>query len=292
MDMKAISEKKDMYAIINNMIMEKLQNGKAPWRQTWNDFGPARNYINKKPYRGINALVLNNLEFEYPLYMTFLQAKELGGHIKKGSKSIEVIYWKTLEFENDEKVTRIPFLRYYNVFNIECIDGIKLKLPTKYVNDPIDQCETIISEMPSKPIIEHGGDKPYYNWKEDKIKVPQRDNFILSDEYYATLFHELAHSTGHETRLNRETCMKPSPYGSRDYCKEELVAEIATCFLCGDAGIANNVVDNSSAYIQFWLERLTHLLREDAKAFVRASALAQKATDFILNRVEEPVLQD
>jgi antirestriction protein ArdC len=292
MVMKTTSEKKDMYSIINNMIMEKLQNGKAPWRQTWNDFGPARNYLNKKPYRGINALILNNMEFEYPLYMTFLQAKELGGHIKKGSKSIEVIYWKTLEFENDEKVTRIPFLRYYNVFNIECIDGIKLKLPTKYVNNPIDQCETIISEMPLKPIIEHGGDKPYYNWKEDKIKVPQRDNFILSDEYYATLFHELAHSTGHESRLNREACMKPLTYGSRDYCKEELVAEIATCFLCGEAGIANNVVDNSSAYIQFWLERLTHLLREDNKAFVRASALAQKATDFILNRVEELVLQD
>jgi antirestriction protein ArdC len=292
MVMKTTPEKKDMYAIINNMLMEKLQNGKAPWRQTWNDFGPARNYINKKPYRGINALILNNMEFEYPLYMTFLQSKELGGHIKKGSKSIEVIYWKTLEFENDEKITRIPFLRYYNVFNVECIDGITVKLPTRYVNNPIDQCETIITEMPSKPIIEHGGNKPYYNWKEDKVKVPQRDNFILSDEYYATLFHELAHSTGHESRLNRETCMKPSPYGSRDYCKEELIAEIATCFLCGEAGITNNVVDNSSAYIQFWLERLTHLLREDDKAFVRASALAQKATDFIMNRVEEPALQD
>jgi antirestriction protein ArdC len=235
---------------------------------------------------------LNNLDFEYPLYLTFLQAKELGGHIKKGSKSIEVIYWKTLEFENEDKIKKIPFLRYYNVFNIECVDGINIKLPTKYVNDPIEQAETIIRDMPSKPIIEHGGDQPYYNWKEDKVKVPHRDNFILSDEYYATLFHELAHSTGHESRLNRETCMKPAAYGSRDYCKEELVAEIATCFLCGEAGIANNIIDNSSAYIQFWLERLTHLLREDNKAFIRASALAQKATDFILHRVEQPALQE
>lgn len=124
------------------------------------------------------------------------------------------------------------------------------------------------------------------------MKVPHRDNFILSDEYYATLFHELAHSTGHESRLNRETCMKPSVYGSRDYCKEELVAEITTCFLCGEAGIANAIMDNSAAYIQFWLERLTHILREDNKAFVRASALAQKATDFILNRVPEPALSE
>jgi antirestriction protein ArdC len=292
MVMKTTSEKKDMYAIINNMIMEKLQNGKAPWRQTWNDFGPARNYVSKKPYRGINALLLNTMDFEYPLFLSFLQVKELGGFIKKGSKSVEVIYWKTLEFENDEKITKIPFLRYYNVFNIECVDGVKLKLPTKYVNDSNEYCESIINDMPSKPVIEHGGDKPFYNWKEDKIKVPHRDNFILSDEYYATLFHEHSHSTGHESRLNRETCMKPAVYGSRDYCKEELVAEIATCFLCGEAGIANAIIENSAAYIQFWLERLTHLLREDNKAFIRASAQAQKATDFILNRVGEPAFQE
>lgn len=290
--MKTTSRKKDMYAIINNMIMQKLKNGKMPWKQTWNNFGPARNYVSQKPYRGINALILNNTEFEYPLFLSFLQAKELGGNVKRGSKSIEVIYWKTLEFENDERTTRIPFLRYYNVFNIESVEGIKLKLPIKYVNDSIEQCESIINDIPSKPIIEHGGDEPHYNWKEDRIKVPYRNNFILSDEYYATLFHELAHSTGHETRLNRGTCMKPAAYGSRDYCKEELVAEIATCFLCGEAGIANNTIDNSSAYIQFWLERLTYLLREDDKAFVRASAQAQRATDYILRRIVESVLHE
>lgn len=293
MVMKTTNEKRNLYEVINNMIMNKLQNGKMPWKQTWNNFGPARNYVSKKPYRGINALILNNTEYEYPLFLTFLQAKELGGHIKKGSKSIEVIYWKTLQFESDdEKINRIPFLRYYNVFNVDCVEGIKLKLPNKYVNDPIEVCETIINEMPSKPIIEHGGDEPYYNWQEDRVKVPHRDNFILSDEYYATLFHELAHSTGHISRLNRETCMKPSVYGSRDYCKEELVAEIATCFLCGEAGISNKTIDNSTAYIQFWIERLTHMLRDDSKAFVRASAFAQKATDFILNRIKEPVAQE
>jgi antirestriction protein ArdC len=276
-----------MYAIINNMIMDKLMNGKMPWKQTWNDYGPARNYVSKKAYRGINAMILNNTEFEYPLFLTFLQVKELGGFIKRGSKSIEVIYWKTLEFENDEKIKRIPYLKYYNVFNVDCVEGFNLKLPTKFVNDSIDACETIVNDMPSRPIIEHGGDQPYYNWMEDRVKVPHRDNFILSDEYYATLFHELAHSTGHTSRLDRDTCMKSAVYGSRDYCKEELVAEITTCFLCAEAGISNNTIDNSSAYIQFWVERLTHMLREDNKAFVRASTLAQKATDFILNKIEE-----
>lgn len=290
--MKTTLEKKDMYAIINNMIMDKLKNGKTPWKQTWNDYGPARNYVSKKAYRGINAMILNNTEFEYPLFLTFLQVKELRGFIKRGSKSIEVIYWKTLEFENEDQVKRIPYLRYYNVFNVEYVDGVKLKLPTKFVNDSIDACETIVNDMPSRPVIEHGGDKPYYNWMEDRVKVPNRNNFILADEYYATLFHELAHSTGHTSRLNRDTCMKPAVYGSTDYCKEELVAEIATCFLCGEAGISNNTIDNSSAYIQFWVERLTHMLGEDNKVFVRASALAQKATDFIRDRIEELTLQE
>ena len=97
-------------------------------------------------------------------------------------------------FENDEKIRRITFLRYYSVFNVDCVEGVKLKLPTRYVNDPIECCETIINDMPSKPIIEHGGDGRYYNWREDRVKVPHRENFILSDEYYATLFHKLAHN--------------------------------------------------------------------------------------------------
>ena len=290
--MKTTGERKDMYEIINSMIMDKLKNGKMPWKQTWNNYGPARNYVSKKAYRGINAMILNNTEYDYPLFLTFLQVKELGGFIKRGSKSIEVIYWKTLQFENEDVTKRIPFLKYYNVFNVDCVEGVKLKLPTIFVNDSIYACEKIINEMPSRPIIEHGGDKPYYNWLEDRVKIPSRDNFIGSDEYYATLFHELAHSTGHTSRLNRETCMKPVAFGSPDYCKEELVAEIATCFLCGEAGISNSTIDNSSAYIQFWVERLTHLLKEDNKAFVRASALAQKATDFILNTVREAVHEE
>lgn len=287
--MKTTHERKNMYEVINNMILRKLETGTMPWKQTWNNFGPARNYVSKKTYRGINALILNNTDYEYPLFLTFLQVKGLGGYIKKGSQSIEVIYWKTLEFSEEEQVKRIPFLRFYNVFNVECVDGVKLKLPSSYANDPIDLCETLINEMPSRPLIEYGGDEPYYNWREDRIRIPRRENFLLSDEYYATLFHELAHSTGHSSRLNRDTCMKPAVYGSRDYCKEELVAEISTCFLCREAGISNTTIDNSAAYIQFWLERLTHMLREDEKTFVRAATLAQKATDFILNRVEETV---
>lgn len=290
--MKTTHEKKDMYAIINNMILAKLQQGTLPWKQTWNSFGPARNYVSGKPYRGINALILANSGFEYPLFVTFLQAKELGGYVRKGSESIPVVYYKKLLIGDGDDVKSIPFLRYYSVFNIDCVEGVTFRLPAKYANDPVDHCERIVSGMINKPAIAHGGDEPHYNVKEDTIKIPHRDNFAGSDEYYATLFHELVHSTGHESRLNRESLIKPAPYGSREYCKEELIAEIATCFLCGEAGIESNILDNSASYIRFWNDRLVHILKEDNKAFVRASAQAQKAADYILNRIEEPVLHD
>lgn len=290
--MKTTHEKKDMYQVINSMILDKLKQGTAPWKQTWNSFGPARNYVSGKPYRGINALILGNAGFEYPLFMTFLQAKELGGHIRKGSESIPVIYYKKLQIENGEEVKSIPFLRYYSVFNIACVEGADLKLPTKYRNSPIEYCEDIVSGMSNKPAIVHRGDEPHYNAKEDRVEIPVRSNFTTSEEYYATLFHELSHSTGHESRLNRESLVKPSPYGSREYCEEELIAEIATCFLCGEAGIENSTLDNSASYIKVWHDRLVRILKEDNRIFVRASAQAQKATDYILSRVEEPVIHD
>lgn len=273
-----------MYDVVNTMIIEKLKEGTLPWKQTWSNYGPARNYVSKKAYRGVNAIILNNTEFQYPLYLTFLQVKALGGHIVKGSKSIEVIYWKTLEFDSDDSIKRIPYLRHYNVFNIEHIRGVNFRLPLSFSNDPIEACDTIISDMPLRPQIKHGGDQPCYNWMEDRVNVPYRESFITSDEYYATLFHELAHSTGHTSRLHRATCMTSSVYGSEQYCTEELVAELATCFLCAEAGIGNTTIDNSSAYINFWLERLTHILKQNNKAFVHAASMAQKAADWILRR--------
>jgi antirestriction protein ArdC len=282
--MTATTERKNAYARVNEMIKERMQQGVAPWKQTWSSFGPARNYMSKKAYRGINALILNNTPHEYPLFLTFRQVKEMGGYVRRGSKSIEVIYWKTLQYENEEKVTRIPFLRFYNVFNIDCVDGIRLKLPTSYVNDPIETCESVINDMPLRPVIRHGGDEPSYDILHDMIRIPARENFILSDEYYSTLFHELAHATGHSSRLDREGCRSSHAFGSILYCKEELVAEMTSCFLCGECGIVNKTIDNSSAYISWWVDRLKRLTSEDERCLVRASVLAQKAVDYILRR--------
>lgn len=278
------AQNKNMYASINEMILQKLTEGKAPWRQCWNDFGLPRNYATNKCYRGVNAMILGNQEFEYPLFLTFLQVQELGGRIQKGSKSIEVIYWKTLEYEQEESIKRIPFLRYYNVFNIAFVEGIEFKLPPKQEHNRIGECERIIQAIPMPPAIKYQGDQPSYNHSQDLVTIPTLANFTTPEEYYATLFHELAHATGHEKRLNRECLTKMSAFGSEAYCKEELVAEIATCLLCAETGISTLILDNCAAYIKCWLDRLKKLLKSDDKLFVKSSALAQRAADYILAR--------
>src|SRR5262249_40575557 len=159
----------------------------------------------------------NHTESEYPLFVTFNQAKELGGTIKKGSKGNLVVFWKRLYYGNEgkidpskvnaqakEQITVVPLLRYYYVFNIDCVDGVDFELPLQNLSlQPLEACERIISEMPNRPVIEHGGDRPCYNWNRDIVKIPHLSNFNGEEEYYATTFHELAHSTGHQSRLNR-----------------------------------------------------------------------------------------
>lgn len=273
--MKKVNGKKDVYAIVNEKILEKLQQNTLPWRQTWNSFEPARNYVSGKPYRGINALLLNLcISSEYPLYLTFNQAKELGGTVKKGSKGNMVVFWKKLYYGPDgkidvrrlgefdpEDVTEIPYLRYYYVFNIDYIEGVECKLPER--NNPLlplEACERIVNEMPKAPVIEHGGDEAYYHKVKDFVKVPKLSNFNSSESYYEALFHELSHSTGHASRLNRDMS---GAFGSKQYSFEELIAEISACFLCNEVGIADQVIDNSTAYIKHWLELLTDILKED-----------------------------
>jgi antirestriction protein ArdC len=301
--MKTTMEKKDVYGIINSTILEKLQQNILPWKQCWNTFGPARNYVSNKPYKGINAVLLNHTQSDYPLFLTFNQVKELGGHIKKGSKGHIVVFWKKLYYGNEgqinvrkvrdyspEDVKTIPLLRYYYVFNIDCTEGIEFKLPEKNLSlHPVETCERIIEEMPNAPVIEHGGDQPRYHPYSDSVKIPHLANFKSEEEYYASIFHELAHSTGHASRLNRESL---TSLAETQRCFEELIAETAACFLCNEAGIADKVIDNSAAYIKGWLEKLTRILKEDDKFFIKASAQAQKAANYILNLKEEAETED
>jgi antirestriction protein ArdC len=274
----------DVYSIVTNRIIEHLEKGVVPWRQPWAEAGMPKNLVSGKQYRGINLMLLASLHYSKNIFLTFKQAKELGGAVKKGEKSCPVIFWKQLERENKDtkEIKRIPFLQYYNVFNIDQCEGIpKEKLPqiTEIKNDPIQSCEEIIAKMPSKPEIRHMEHRAYYSPKEDYVNMPEMKTFIDSSSYYGTLFHELIHSSGHTSRLNRKEVMEMNGFGSESYSIEELTAEIGASYLKSCAGIPIENIENSSAYIQHWLDRL----KNDKKFIVHASAQAQKATDFILD---------
>ncbi|MBI5538551.1 MAG: DUF1738 domain-containing protein [Bacteroidia bacterium] len=274
----------DVYEIVTNRIIEHLENGVIPWQKPWTDAGHPKNLITGKDYRGINVWLLSTLNYAQNYFLTFKQVKELGGTVKKGEKSQEVIFWKWLEKENeaDGKTKKIPLLKYYNVFNIDQCDGIPIeKIPPKIErqNDPIETCEKIINEMPKRPDIRTKEQQAYYHKIEDYINMPKTESFVSSESYYGALFHELVHSTGHQERLDRRELTQSKGFKTNDYAVEELTAEMGASYLKSFAGIPIEQLENNAAYIQGWLERL----KKDKKFIVYASAQAQKATDYILN---------
>jgi len=276
--MAKVSGQIRIYEIINNRIISLLEEGEIPWRKPWVSGEPV-NFITKKPYRGINPFILISSGFSCPYWVSFRQAKGKGGSIKKGEKGFPVVFWKWIEIEDpDSGKKRVPFLRYYTVFNLEQTEGIEI--PKSQTRDfhPIEKAEKVISEMPSAPVIEHNQPQAYYQPSDDVVNMPKSNLFESDEEYYSTLFHELAHSTGHESRLNRDEISKISPFGSHNYSKEELVAEMGSAFLCGHCGIEPAVIENQAAYIQSWLKKL----RNHKKWLVYAAARAQRAADFIL----------
>jgi len=277
----------DVYGIITQQIMDLLKAGHIPWKKPWLSTGGARNLISKKPYRGINQFLLNCSPYGSPYWLTFNQASQAGGHVRKGEKSSLVVFWKPLEVKDQgsdqgESASRkVPLLRYYRVFNLDQVEGVETPAEEQTINPftPIEQAEKIITNMPLRPDIKHGGDRAFYNPAYDHIRLPNRESFMSPEEYYSTAFHELGHATGHSSRLSRQSILKPAYFGSHDYSQEELVAEFAASMLCGVAGIEQRIIKNSAAYIQGWLKAL----KDDARLAVIAAGQAQKAADFILN---------
>ena len=174
-------------------------------------------------------------------------------------------------------------MRYYSVFNLEQTEGLDIPKPQTRDFPPIKKAEQVIHEMPSAPVIEHNQPQAYYQPSDDVVNMPKSNLFESDEEYYSTLFHELSHSTGHESRLNRDEISKISPFGSHDYSKEELVAEMGSAFLCGCCGIEPSTIENQAAYIQNWLTKL----QRNKKWLIYAAAKAQKAADFILGMEHE-----
>jgi antirestriction protein ArdC len=270
-----------IYEQITDRVIVLLEKGTVPWRKPWTtQAGFPRNLVTKKPYRGINVFLLHAMSYESPYWLTYRQAQELGGNVRKGEKACPVVFWKQLEVEDKKtgETEKIPMLRFYYVFNASQCDGLK-NIPA--VETPAGAPalpESIIANMPQRPEIRHGMRKAFYSPAEDIVAMPDRARFDGAAEYYSTLFHELTHSTGHASRLNRPTLTESAGFGSNPYCKEELIAEMGAAFLCGQAGIAEGTLENAAAYLQNWLAQL----HSDKKLIVQAAAQAQKATDFIL----------
>lgn len=276
-----------VYDVITERIVAKLEAGVVPWRRPWSGYGEPMNLTSKRAYRGINVFLLSASGFQSPYWLTFRQAQELGGNVKKGEKATPVVFWKQWEVDDiDDDGTRSKrrsfVLRYYSVFNVAQCDGIKpptLEMPTRNFT-PIAECERIVADMPNRPTLQHVEAKAYYSPTQDLVNMPVRESFTGVPEYYSTLFHELTHSTGHESRLNRRGSTVPRFFGDRDYSQEELVAEMGAAFLCGTAGIDNATLDNSAAYLSGWIRKL----RGDSKLAVMAASQAQKAADYILGK--------
>lgn len=283
--------KQNVYQMVTDKIVEQLEKGIVAWHKPWTGgVSHSVSYVTRKPYSLINQFLLE----EPGEYLTFNEIQRLGGKINKGAKAKFVVFYKQMTYtdkvineetgEEEEKVKRIPLLRYYNVFNVndtdlpsKSSDGLSGTVAT---NGKVDD---IIMAYVKREGLNFQNDKPsskaYYSPALDKVVVPMPSQFSEIAEYYSTAFHELVHSTIPERRCNRKTENEKAFFGNEDYSREELVAEIGSAMICTTLGISiEKVFNNSVAYIQNWLQAL----KNDNKMIVWAASRAEKASDYIL----------
>lgn len=275
----------NVYEVITSRIVESLSRGVVPWRKPWACATPT-NLVSGRAYRGVNVLLLHSSHFASPYWLTFNQTKARGGTVKRGERGTPVVFYTVRDDEKKDGTKRMAcVLRYYTVFNLEQTEGVKSP-PTvaRPAFNPVAECERIVTAYHGRPEIHHGGGHACYIPSQDRILMPAREAFSSPSEYYSTLFHELAHSSGVAHRLSRPGVSEASSFGSHAYSAEELVAEITSAFLCGEAGISPQVLDNSAAYIAHWSQKLA----DNTRWIVKASADAARAADYILGKVARP----
>lgn len=286
-------QKQDIYQRITDRIIADLEQGVRPWLKPWNAEHAAGRITrplrsNGVPYQGINVVMLWSEAvargFAAPIWMTFKQAKELGGHVRKGEKGNLVVYANTItktetdEATGEESETAIPFMKGYTVFNVEQIDGLPARFHTPAAPrlDPvqrIDHAERFFAATGAD--ISHGGNVACYSVVTDSVRMPPFETFRDAESYYATLAHELTHWTRHPKRLDRDFGRKR--WGDEGYAMEELVAELGAAFLSADLDLTPEPREDHAAYIGSWLKAL----KDDKRAVFTAAAHAQRASDFL-----------
>lgn len=285
----------DPYQAVTDLIIEHLERGVVPWRYPWQrEVGIPRNFHTGKTYNGINVLLLGLRHMPSPYWLTFRQAQERGGHVRKGERGSHVIkVGESKSSSADEaKATVEPrrkrlFLREYTVFNAVQIEGIDFPpvnpIPQLPVSERIEAAEQIVAEMPNPPSIHEGARTlACYRLHTDTVQMPSFGSFESVEAYYLTLFHELVHATGHPSRLNRESLIKHDGFGGKVYSQEELVAEMGAAFLGMETHIVSDYHEQSAAYLKSWLDVLR--VKEHKRWIIQAASQATKAANYIQNR--------
>ena len=293
---------------VADRIIELLDQGQLPpWEKDWRDSanGIPRNAVSMKPYRGVNRwmTLLTHMATGYqdPRWLTYRQAEALGGHVRKGETSTEIVFWKRVAFrdrddegrnglakddqppEEEGKIRTYPMLRSYRVFNVEQTEDCRIEpLPQMDAqdHDPVEQAEAIIAGMPSPPefqTYQNANHAPHYDPKADMIRVPDMGRYRSTEGYYNTVFHELVHATGHPKRLARFE-MDANAGDLHAYGREELTAGMGAAMLAAHAGTLAEAIERDASYILHWRDAI----KADKPMIVRSATLAQRAVDLIL----------
>lgn len=298
--MKAWENFNELAESVTKEIIAGIENENLTWEQVWSPQNAPKNYASDRPYLGFNALwlawVTIHKKFSKPYFLTFNQAKQLGGNVKKDERGSKVVFWKISKFVKGQTTTEdgqdqdifgrkfTPFI--WTVFNVDQIEGIDFSFNDEELKvfSPIEACESIISGFQTCPAILHEGNDAYYSPSRDLINMPAKESFKGDEQYYSVLFHEMIHSTGHGSRLGRFS-ERPAlvGFGSVEYSKEELIAEMGASYLNAIAGIKDANFKNSLAYLKGWLKPL----QDDPKMLIYAAQKAHKAANYILGIDQE-----
>lgn len=266
----------DLYQEITNRIIVALETGTAPWVKPWSSLGIAHNAVTGREYSGINTLLLSFSTFSSNAWLTFAQAKAVGGKVRKGEVGTHVVLYKPFVIKDknndDSKERTIPLLKSFVVFNTQQIDNLPTKFTQPIISNPNLEVNEIAEHFMSQARFETG-DRACFRPSDDLIIMPGKCEFKTVDDYYSTALHELTHWSGHASRLSRDFSGR---FGDSAYAFEELIAELGSCFLCSASGIDGHL--QHANYIASWLK----VLKQDKRAIFTAAASAKKSADFIM----------